>query len=113
MTIYNFERLIKKYSGPITVHIKTEGQWVNGKWVEGEEKTETRYAALIPFDIKTMAQLGGLVTNADVQLFSLAPFQHGDKIEKNGHKYIVDTSADFTQFGNFYRYIAKGVSSFD
>ncbi|RUL56466.1 hypothetical protein [Lysinibacillus antri] len=113
MSMYNFSRLINKYSGPITVFVTTKGGWVNGKPVESEPIPETRQAALIPFDVKTIAQLGGLVTNADVQLYSLAPFVHGDKIEKNGQKYTVDTSADFTQFGDFYRYIAKGVSSFD
>lgn len=113
MSIYNFSRLIKKYSGPITVHLANEGSWVDGKWVDGIPNTEIRQAALIPFDVKTIAQLGGLVTNADVQLYSLVPFLHGDKIEQEGEKYKVDTSANFTRLGDFYRYIAKGVSSFD
>lgn len=113
MSMYNFTRLINKYSGPVTAYIKGEGSWLNGKWVDCIETPVTRQAALIPFDIKTMTQLGGLVTNGDVQLYSLIPFMQGDKIEKDGDKYKVDTSANFKPFGDFYRYIAKGVSSFD
>jgi len=113
MSIYSFARLIKKYSGPITVHGKSEGAFVEGKWVASAPSTEIRQAALIPFDVKTIAQLGGLITNADVQLYSLVPFLHGDKIQHDGQKYKVDTSANFMRYGDFYRYIAKGVSSFD
>ncbi|GGA31101.1 hypothetical protein [Psychrobacillus lasiicapitis] len=113
MSMYNFVRLINKYSGPITAYEKSEGAWINGKWVEGKESPVIRSVAIIPFDMKTIAQLGGLITNGDAQIYSLKTFQHGDKIERNGHKYLVDTSGNFTPFGDFYRYIAKGVSSFD
>ena len=114
MNMYNFSRLIKKYSRPTILHGEaTEGGWVNGKWVDGEPSQETISLAIIPFDIKAVAQLGGLVTNADAQIYSLVVLKHGDKIEQNGNKYTVDTSANFKPFGDFYRYIAKGVNSFD
>lgn len=113
MSMYNFSRLIKKYSRDTTLYGETEGQWIGGKWVEGESTKETIKLAIIPFDIQTIAQLGGTVTNADAQIYSLRELKHGDEIEQNGHKYTVDTSANFKPFGNFYRYIAKGVSSFD
>lgn len=114
MSMYSFSRLIRKYSKPTILHGEaTGGAWVNGKWVEGEPSLETIPLALIPFDVKSIAQLGGLVTNADVQVYSLAALKHGDKIEQNGSKYTIDTSANFTAYGDFYRYIAKGVSSFD
>lgn len=113
MSMYSFSRLINKYSGPVVLHVMGLGAWVNGKWVEGVPTTQIQQAALIPFDVRTIAQLGGLVNTADVQIYSLLPFKHGDKIEKDDHKYIVDTSANFKPFGDFYRYVAKGVSSFD
>lgn len=114
MKMYNFSRLVKKYSRPTILHGEaTEGDWINGKWMEGQPSQETIDLALIPFDVKTIAQLGGLVTNGDVQVYSLTALKHGDKIEQNGSKYTVDTSANFTAFGDFHRYIAKGVSSFD
>lgn len=114
MIMYNFSRLIRKYSRPTILHGEaTEGGWVNGKWVEGELSQETVQLAIIPFDIKTVAQLGGLITSADAQIYSLIALKHGDKIERDGDKYTVDTSANFTAYGDFYRYIAKGVSSFD
>lgn len=114
MSMYNFSRLIKKYSRPTILHGETtEGAWVGGKWIEGVASQETISLTLIPFDVKTIAQLGGLVTNADVQIYSLTALKHGDKIEQGSSKYTVDTSANFTAYGDFYRYIAKGVSSFD
>ncbi|MEK5148769.1 hypothetical protein MKX53_17450 [Psychrobacillus sp. FSL K6-4615] len=112
--MYNFSRLINKYSRATILHGEaTEGTWVNGKWVDGVPSQETISLAVIPFDIKTIAQLGGTVTAADAQIYSLNALKHGDKIEQDGAKYTVDTSANFKPFGDFYRYIAKGVSSFD
>ncbi|MER2119212.1 MAG: hypothetical protein ABS935_03035 [Solibacillus sp.] len=114
MSNYKFAHLIKKYSRPTILHGElTEGAWVNGKWVEGEPSQEIISLAVIPFDMKTIAQLGGSVTSADAQIYSLIALKHGDKIEQDGHKYTVDTSANFKPYGDFYRYVAKGVSSFD
>lgn len=114
MSMYSFSRLIKKYSRPTILHGElTEGEWIGGRWVDGEPSQEIISLAIIPFDIKTIAQLGGTVTSADAQLYSLSTLKHGDKIEQDGDKYTVDTSANFKPFGDFYRYVAKGVSSFD
>lgn len=115
MSIYNFARLIRKYSGDVTFIIgTTEGGWdENGEFVGGEPITEVRQCAVIPFDVKTIAQLGGFVTQSDRQVYSLIPFKHGDKFEHQGMKYKIDTSTDLTPFGDFYRYVGKGVSSFD
>ena len=114
MSIYNFSRLINKYSRPTIVHGElTDGAWVNGKWIEGIPTQEIISLAVIPFDIKTIAQLGGNVSSADAQIYSLNVLKHGDRIEQGGNKYTVDTSANFKPYGDFYRYIAKGVSSFD
>ncbi|MFJ7841587.1 hypothetical protein ACIQXG_19325 [Lysinibacillus sphaericus] len=115
MSIYNFTRLIRKYSTDVTFIIGvTEGVWNDdGECVGGERITENRTCAVIPFDVKTIAQLGGVVTQSDRQVYSLTPFKHDDKFEHQGMKYKIDTSIDFTAFGDFYRYVAKGVSSFD
>lgn len=114
MSMYNFSRLIKKYSRPTILHGElTEGEWINGKWVDGKPSQEIILLTIIPFDIKTIAQLGGTVTSADAQIYSLSVLKHGDKIEQDEEKYTVDISANFKPYGDFYRYIAKGVSSFD
>lgn len=118
MSMYSFNRLIDKYSGPVIVHIGSAGEdgyWDDdGEWVPNTEPvTEERHCAVIPYDIKTLSQIGGQVKQSDRQIYSLTPFNHGDKIEHQGMKYKVDTSIDFTQFGDFYRYHAQGVSSFD
>lgn len=114
MSIFNFSRLINKYSRPTVLHGElTEGQWIDGKWEKGVPSQQVISLAVIPFDVKTIAQLGGTVTSADAQIYSLIALKHGDRIEHEGDKYTVDTSANFKPFGDFYRYIAKGVSSFD
>lgn len=114
MNMYNFSRLISKYSRPTNLIIGAgDGEWIDGELVEGQPQTEKINLAIIPFDVKTIAQLGGQVTSADAQIYSLTELKHGDKIEQSGQKYTVDTSANFTAYGDFYRYIAKGVSSFD
>lgn len=114
MNRYNFSRLIKKYSRPTHIIVGGGGgRWVAGEWIENPPKTERIDLAIIPFDVKAIAQLGGQVTSADAQIYSLTELKHGDKIEQNGQKYKVDTSANFTSYGDFHRYIAKGVSSFD
>ncbi len=113
--MYNFSRLIRKYSTDVTFIIgATGGEWNDdGEYVESQSKSETRQCAVIPFDIKTIAQLGGLVTQSDRQVYSLIPFKHGEKFEHQGMKYKIDTSLDLTPFGDFYRYVGKGVSAFD
>lgn len=115
MSLYNFTRLIKKYSTDVTFILgSTEGYWNDdGEFVSGEPVTEDRNCAVIPFDMRTIAQLGGVVTQSDRQVYSITPFKHDDKFEHQGMKYKIDTSIDFTPFGDFYRYVAKGVSSFD
>lgn len=115
MSMYRFKRLIQKYSTDVSFVIgTTDGGWDdNGEYVEGGTITETRQCAVIPFDVKTIAQLGGAVTQSDRQVYSLTPFKHGDKFEHQGMKYKIDTSTDLTPFGDFYRYVGKGVSSFD
>lgn len=113
MSMYKFKRLINKYSTEIIVYSISPGQWVGGKYVEGIPSTIKKRAAVIPFDEKTIAQLGGTVKQSDRQIYSLTPYEHGDKLVHQGMKYKVDTSIDLTPYADFYRYVAKGVSSFD
>lgn len=117
MSMYSFKRLINKYSGMVIVHKEAvgDGYWNDdGEWVPSTGPAiEERLCAVIPYDMKTISQMGGQVKQSDRQIYSLTPFNHGDKVEHQGMKYKVDTSVDFTQFGDFYRYHAQGVSSFD
>ncbi|EFV74433.1 hypothetical protein HMPREF1013_05313 [Bacillus sp. 2_A_57_CT2] len=115
MNLYSFRRLISKYSSNVNVIVgKGDGSWnEDGEYVPGDMVPEVRECAVIPFDMKTVAQLGGAITQSDRQIYSLIPFKHGDEIEHQGMKYKIDTSINFNPFADFYRYVAKGVSSFD
>ena len=71
--IYNFNRLVNKYSNDITVKFSGEGKYVNGRYVPGESSKTTVRGAVIPYSTSKIFQSGGNIKLTDMQLYTLDP----------------------------------------
>lgn len=116
MNFYSFTRLINKYSVDVEVEPNTS---LPAEYDEDGEPIKTGSGpiimrmAVIPFDFRTINQSGGLITQSDRQIYSLTPLTNGTHIKHQGMTFKIDTSIDFTPYGDFYRYMGRGVNIFD
>lgn len=115
MKLYSFARLIKKYYTDIEVQISIPGYWDDetGEYVEGKDKPVTKQAAVIPMSSKQIYDSGGAYTTADRNIFILEPLTPKTKVTYKGLTYSVEQSTDFTEYGDFFMYVLKAVSTFD
>ncbi len=71
--IYNFNRLVNKYSTDITVKTYGKGGYVNGRYVPGETSETIVRGAVIPYSTMKIFQSGGNIKLTDMQLYTLNP----------------------------------------
>ena len=115
MKLYNFTRLIRKYSVPFCLHRK-QGDYVAGKWTEsGEAKQEMR-GAIVPMSDRKIYDSGGTYTTQDRELYltkrlecDLSEYQ----VEYNGNTYTVEEQQNFEDYADVAVYALKAVSKHD
>lgn len=115
MKLYRFARLIQKYYTDIEVQIATEGYWDDetGEYVPSKNDPVTLKAAVIPMSSQQIYNSGGSYTTADRNIFILEPLTPKTKVTHKGLTYSVEQSTDFTEYGDFFMYVLKAVSTFD
>lgn len=105
--IYNFNRLVNKYSNDITVKFSGEGKYVNGRYVPGESSKTTVRGAVIPYSTSKIFQSGGNIKLTDMQLYTLDPVGFDldtVKIIYKDKTYNVEQDTDYTDFSDVYVY---------
>lgn len=114
MKLYNFERLIKKYSGDFTLVSTAKGEYIGGKYVEGE-KTETGCkGAFVPMSERKIYQSGGTYTSKDYTLYMTEPIPKAFETVKaiyKGNEYNIEQATDYEDYADAYIYNAKWVSA--
>lgn len=117
MQLYNFTRLINKYSSVFT--LITNGDRTKndmGDYVKGEETSETMTGAIISHtESKILRSEGNLTTN-DKKLYTLKPIKKALKTSKviyDNKVYSIEQSTDNSQITGFYSYNLKYVSAFN
>lgn len=114
MKLYNFDRLIDKYSVDFMLITASEGGYVSGRYVEGE-RTETAYrGAIFPISDGKVYQSGGTYTTKDRQLIMRTPIEKpltNAKVVFKGNEYSIERSKDFGDYANVYNYDMKWVSA--
>lgn len=114
--LYNFKRLIKKYSVKFEMITQTDGAYINGHYQEGKETVKTITGALVPLSENKLTKSGGTYTAKDKQLYLTTPITSplkNTKIRYKGQEYSLQQETDHSDYADAYVYMAKWVSAFD
>ena len=119
MKLYNFTRLIRKYSVTFCLH-RTQGGYVAGKWEEGGEAVKEMCGAIVPISDRKIYDSGGTYTTQDRELYLTKPL-HGDLSEYQviykGNTYTVEEQRDFEDYADVavytLKYVSKAVNEHD
>lgn len=111
--LYNFKRLIDKYSQTFTLITEEKGgSYVGGKYVKGDDTAVTMTGAIVPVSNSKIYQSGGLLTSKDRQLFMKSPIPNPlpkSKIRYKGNTYSIEQETDFGEYADAYIYVLKWV----
>ena len=110
MKLYNFNRLITKYSTDFTIIMPSEGYYDGGIYVCGETKTEVLAGAIIPMSQRKVYQLGGNYTTQDKELYMMKRIDRallGGKVSYKGDTYSIEEETDYSDFADIYHYILR------
>ena len=114
--LYDFTRLINKYSSSVELITETDGQYVNGMWQGGLSTVTTIQGAVVPLSERKIYQSGGTLSSTDRQFYTTckitAPLKNV-KIRYKGKTYSVEEETDYGDFSDAYIYVLKWVNSFD
>jgi len=115
MKLYNFARVIKKYSVSCQLVSFAEGSWKAGKWQEGEQTTKDIKGAVVPITEKRIVNSGGHYKQGDCEFITTEPIVINSKtyLVHNGKKYKLEDSTDYSDYADFNVYVARRVSAFD
>lgn len=115
--LYNFNRLIKKYSSEFKTITLINGYYNDsGDWVKGDEAETTMTGAIISFTEDKIYRSSGTLTSNDKRLFTLEPINNalkGSKVLYDGKVYSVEQSRDNAKFTGVWAYTLKYVSAFN
>ena len=115
MLLYRFERLINKYTVKCQLVNTAEGKWQAGEWVEGETTTTDIYGAILPITEKRINNSGGDYKQGDCEFITTSPLQLNSDtfISYKDKKYKLEQNTDYSDYADFFNYIARRVSAFD
>ena len=110
--LYNFTRLITKYSNPFTLVTLSGGGYVGGKYVEGTETETTLTGAIVPVSDSKIYQSGGVLTQKDRQLYMKTPISNsltGAKVKYKGNEYNIEQETNYEDYADAYVYTLRWV----
>lgn len=115
MRLYNFARLIKKYSASCQLATIAEGSWQAGEWQEGEKTTTPINGAVVPITEKRIQNSGGFYKQGDCEFVTLKPVEltSNTYLVYKDKKYKLMDATDYSEYADFYTYVARRVSAFD
>ena len=114
---------MSSFRKPYTKWVKSEGKYVNGKWVEGEVEISTFQASIQPLSAYAMNALSALLQGRHIssavkiytdEVLNVAGEnkQNGDEVEFQGQRYlVVARDAYQSDVINHYRYQAVRVNN--
>lgn len=119
MKLYNFTRLIRKYSVTFCLH-RTQGGYVAGKWEDGGEAVKEMRGAIVPMSERKIYDAGGTYTTQDRELYLTEPLK-GDlseyQVVYKGNTYAVEEQRNFEDYADVavytLKYMSKAVNEHD
>lgn len=112
MKLYNFSRLINKYSVEFCLH-RTQGGYVAGKWEQGGEQVKRMRGAIVPLSDRKIYDSGGTYTARDRELYLTTPIKpplSDFKVVYKGNAYSVEDARNFEDYADVAVYTLKWVS---
>ena len=113
MKLYDFSRLIRKYSVEFSL-TKSQGEYVGGKWEQTEEAVEKMNGAIVPMSDRKIYTSGGTYTQGDRELYLTKPLT-GDlsdfTVLYKGNTFKVEESRNFGDYADVYIYILKHIKA--
>ena len=109
MKLYNFTRLINKYSVPFCLH-RSQGSYVGGKWVQGGEVVTPMRGAIVPVSERKVYDSGGTYTTQDRELYLLKPLEaplSQYRVVYKGNVYAVENGRNFEDYADASMYDLK------
>lgn len=114
--LYDFRRLIHKYSVKFEAVHASEGAYVSGHYQEGLVTVTEMHGAIVPLAESKLYKSGGSYTAKDRQLYLFTPITSPLKntnIRYKGQVYSVEQETDFDDYADVYIYLAKWVKEYD
>lgn len=119
MKLYNFSRLIHKYSVVFCLH-RTQGGYVAGKWEEGGETVKEMRGAIVPISERKIYDSGGTYTTQDRELYLTEPLKgplSEYQVLYKGNTYAVEEQRNFEDYADVavyaLKYVSKAVNEHD
>ena len=112
--IYNFRRLVKKYSKTFTLVTHEAGMYVGGRYVEGDETVKAMTGAIIPLSQRKIYQSGGTLSTTDRQLYTLERISEslkGSQVIYKGRTYSIEEDTDYTDYSEVSVYVLRWVDN--
>lgn len=100
--------LLPKHLTNTNVTIKTEGNWVNGEWIEGEKTEVVFKAGIFPLranDFKNYPE--GILKNDDRKLITKRKLNIQDEIFIDNKKFIIVLSQQYEYLADINYYIIR------
>jgi len=114
MKLYDFTRLINKYSTTFLLCQKTEGKYVYGKWEDGQVIETEMTGAIVPMSERKIYSSGGTFTTQDRELYLTCPLTgllSDFSVKYKGNKYSVEESRDYEEYADVAIYTLRRVSA--
>lgn len=114
--MYDFNRLIEKYSTSFLFKGASGGRYEGGIFVPSDVEPTQMTGAIVPIKAQKIYQSGGTLTSKDKQLFSsaqLAGSLDGAKIIYKGNSFSIEQDTEYSDYSDIYVYLLKWVSAFD
>lgn len=114
MSLYNFERLIEKYSVECEL-VSFCGAWKAGVYKESELLKEKINGAVVPITEKRIQGSGGSYKQGDCEFITTQPIEITSDtfLVVHDKKYKLEDNTDYSDYADFNIYVARRVSSFD
>ena len=113
MKLYNFKRLIDKYSVSFSLCRQEEGKYVAGKWENGQTVQSELRGAIVPLRESKIYTSGGAYSEQDRELYLTAPLPaplSSLSVIYKGNTYSVEDSRNFEDYADVAVYTLKWVS---
>ena len=116
MQIFNFLRLVNKYSKEITVITLTNGYFDNkGDWIEGEKKQSIIKGAVIRHRRNKIYNSNGMLTDDDYAMYLTEKPKFdliGSTIIVDNQKFKVTSKLDNSEFTGVWSFNVRCISAF-
>lgn len=109
MKLYNFRRLIDRYSVTFCLH-RTQGGYVSGKWEKGGDIVSEMRGAIVPISNRKLYDAGGTYTAQDRELYLKSPLPEpleALKVIYKGNAYTVENERNFEEYADVAVYDLK------